>query len=278
MRVPNKSRSDTAKPTILPIVTCMGRLEHLKQTLPRVVREFGRAVVVDWSCPQKSGAWARRNFGAAVDVVEVPGQRYFHKTRALNLGARRAAMLGASRLLFLDADTLVETGLCAACEQSLVPGEFGMADRHGTRRRPSLTGVLLVSVTDFRRIGGYDEEFVNYGCEDLDMRCRLAILGKVRPVDLPPLLVYAISHDDSLRVQHYALTERGASERRNWQMLRSRVRQWTGKEIESLPEIVFILSEAGPRTSSLPVPALRRGPPDVGARLGRVRWGTPLKG
>lgn len=262
---------------IIPVITCMGRLEHLKQTLPRVVREFGRALVVDWSCPQKSGAWARRNFGAAVDVVEVPGHRYFHKTRALNLGMRRAALLGASWLLFLDADTLVETGLRAACEQSVIPGEFGMADRLERRRRPSLTGVLLVSVEDFRRIGGYDEQFVNYGCEDLDMRCRLALLGNVRPVDLPPLLVHAIAHDDWLRVQHYALAEREASERRNWEILRSRVRQWTGKEIESLPELVFILSEGGPGAASRRQ-ALQGVPTNRGARLGRVRWGAPLKG
>jgi hypothetical protein len=272
MRAPNNGRSERVKITMIPIITCMGRLAHLQKTLPGVIREFERAIVVDWSCPQKSGEWARRHFGPAVEVVEVAGQRYFHKARALNAGARRAAMLGAEWLLFLDADTHVVPGLRAACE-AVAPGEFAMADRADRRRLPSLTGVLLVALADFDRIGGFDDVYVNYGCEDLDMRCRLAILGKVRPADLPPFLVRAIPHDDWLRVQHYAVPDPQASGRHNWQFLKRRIRQWTGRDIESLPEIQDILYESRP--SMAPRPRLVRR--DVGSRIGRIRWGAPLK-
>jgi GT2 family glycosyltransferase len=220
----------------------MGRLAHLQQTLPRMVEEFGRVVLVDWSCPQASGTWARSRFASGeVHVLSVPGQPRFHKTRALNAGAKLARQIGADWFLVLDADTVVMPGLRATCERYARPRRFALGDRVGSERLRSLTGVLLVSSRDFEDIGGYDEAFEGYGAEDLEMRCRLILRGGLAIQDLPPHLVHALPHGDDLRTRYYEMSNVAASERRNFSLLRERLRAWTGRELESIPQIQNVL-------------------------------------
>jgi GT2 family glycosyltransferase len=228
----------------------MGRLAHLRQTLPLVVAEFEQAILVDFSCPEHSGRWAKQRFGAAIDVVEVPGQSRFHKTRALNAGARRAAELGSAWLLFLDSDTLVAPGLLAACAQRAVAGQFVLGDRHGWSRLESLTGVLLVARADFEGLGGYDESFANYGFEDVEMRCRLRLRGNLAVADLPTGLCRGMPHGDELRTKFYASKNRSASEKKNFAKLRALVRRWTGRDISAVPEIQDILYQSTPKDAN----------------------------
>src|SRR3954469_164023 len=95
------------------VVPCMGRLAFLRQTLPAFLRQPAmRYCLVDYSCPEGCGAWVERDFPAEVAsgrlaIERVAGEAHFHKTRAHNLGARRAVAAGAEVLCFLDADTLV---------------------------------------------------------------------------------------------------------------------------------------------------------------------------
>jgi hypothetical protein len=228
---------------IVPIVTCMGRLAYLRQTLPLIIEEFGRAVLVDWSCPQRSGQWARTTLGPDVEVVSVPGQTRFHKTRALNAGAHRAATLGAQWLFFLDADTVIAAGLGVACQRFACRGQFGVGDRvwPGPQSIPELTGVLLVGRADFDRVGGYDEAFRDYGHEDLEMRCRLRLLGGLRAVDLPANHFAAVHHGNALRSQFYPERDLGVSLGRNMSLLRQRVWSWTGRALEQVGEVRDLL-------------------------------------
>jgi hypothetical protein len=226
----------------------MGRLAHLRRTLPRLLEQFERIVLVDWSCPQESGQWARRAFGESVEVVQAPGNRYFHKTVAMNLGAQRASDLGAGWFFFVDADSFVEAGVREACEDCAKPGQFAIADRiwPGPFTIPSLTGVLLVSRDDFERVGGYDDAFRDYGSEDIEMRCRLRLLGGLTPVDLPPGLLTFVDHDEALRVRYYSEKSIRVSDDRNVTLLRERVRAWTQREFDGVSEIRDLLYNPHP--------------------------------
>src|SRR3954471_12220533 len=83
------------------ITTCMGRLDHLKQSLPKMVAQgCHQVIVVDYSCPQHSGEYVRNNF-PSVRVVSVAGQEHFSNWRARNAGASVAT---ADVLVFVDAD------------------------------------------------------------------------------------------------------------------------------------------------------------------------------
>ena len=53
-------------PTFSLIVTCKGRLMHLRQTLPLFCAlPDTEVILVDYGCPDGSGVWAAANFPAA---------------------------------------------------------------------------------------------------------------------------------------------------------------------------------------------------------------------
>jgi len=194
-------------PRIAAVTTCKGRLEHLKQTLPRLMAlPFDEVVVVDYDCPQGSGDWAEANC-PGVRVVRVTEAPSFHCARARNLGA---AATRAPWLLFIDADVLVEPDVLSVVRPLLRPGKFSRA----APLAKECWGTIFVSRADFDAVGGYDEVFRNWGGEDDDLVWSLKRIGR-REVGFPGALVEPIPHSDALRTQHYADQDRFGSGRRN---------------------------------------------------------------
>lgn len=187
------------------VTTSVGRLAHLRRSLPLLLQHTAAPIyVVSAECPDGSAAWASRQ-SPRVTAVELDAPRApdgalrFHKARCQNAGARAALARGATRLAFLDADTLVSEGFGAV---ALRPGpdvRISGAKDHG------LTGLIVVPAQAFGVTGGYDESFVEYGTEDLDFRLRLYAKG-YRFVRLPPRLTRVLSHDDALRLRHHDLS------------------------------------------------------------------------
>lgn len=205
----------------------MGRLAHLQDSLPTFPKP---CVVVDYSCPDGSGDWAEAR-GAT--VVRVRDEQYFHKTRALNLGARRAIELGATRLAFLDADTLVQPGFeefastRATC-LIVPPGN------------PALVGILVTPVDDFLKVGGYDVNYQGWGCEDLDMRLRLHLEGSIFET-VPSVFLSSIPHGNDLRTQHYVVKNHMVSRATNAIRFEKVIRSLTGKSPTDLDDTAKLL-------------------------------------
>jgi hypothetical protein len=233
------------------IVTCMGRLAFVKQTVPTIIGELSgqlaRAArpaiyycLVDFSCPDASGAWLEKEYPNLVEagrvrVVRAPGQMFFHKTVALNLGARAALAAGADALCFVDADTSLRPEAFERIFALAGRGRFLVVDRApGGASVPSLTGLLAVSAEDFRRAGGYAEAFEDWGSEDLEMRLRLHLRYGLEPVFLPPALFSALAHGNWLRSRFHRERDIARSAVRNYAELARLVRQWTGAELEAL--------------------------------------------
>lgn len=193
----------------------MGRLAHLKETFAAFPKP---CVVVDYSCPDRSGDWAEEQ-GAA--VVRIPGETHFHKTRALNAGAQRAIELGATQLAFLDADTIVNPGFV-----DYVRGKTTSLICHPWH--PPLVGVLITPTEDFLRVKGYDEGYRGWGCEDLDMRLRLHLSGSVFEY-LPSTDLSSIQHNDELRTQNYVVKNHMISRALNAIRMEGVIRALTGK-------------------------------------------------
>ncbi|HEY7370812.1 MAG TPA: hypothetical protein VIF57_01445, partial [Polyangia bacterium] len=154
------------------VATCMGRLAFVKQTLPTVIADAAiRYCLVDFSCPDRAGDWLEATHAARVEagamaVARVQGQQFFHKTAALNAGARAALARGARTLCFADADTAFVAGAFAEIGALLAPGTFLVCEHGpGGASIPSLTGLLVVAARDFERAGGYDEAFADWGSE-----------------------------------------------------------------------------------------------------------------
>jgi hypothetical protein len=225
------------------VVTCMGRLAFVKRTLPTVIAEpAARYCLVDFSCSERAGDWLESTYPDRVRegtmmVVRSEGRRFFHKTAALNLGAGAAIARGARTLCFADADTAFAAGAFGEVAALLRPAQFLVSGPGAAGESiPSLTGLLVVDADDFRRAGGYDEAFEDWGSEDIEMRLRLHLKWGLAAAFIPPRLVRPLRHGDWLRTQFHRERDLRKSAVRNQALLRARVEQWTHQPLEHLPE------------------------------------------
>lgn len=189
------------------VTTCMGRLSHLRQSLPRLASQPGAdCIVVDYSCPEQSGEWALANL-PGTRVVRVEGESCFNLARARNAGA---AVCDADWICFIDADVLIQPSFSAEVAELLKPGAFYRPDPFD-----ALTwGTVIVARNDFERIGGYDDIIQGWGGEDDDLYARLQMAGS-RPAGFPGRLMAGIDHGEIDRVKHYAIKDRLLSQRIN---------------------------------------------------------------
>ncbi|MEO7635359.1 MAG: glycosyltransferase family A protein [Sphingomicrobium sp.] len=212
------------------ITTCKGRLEHLKRSLPRML-ELGAAeiIVVDYSCPEGTGAYVREHF-PAVRVVSVEGQEYFSNWRARNVGA---AVATGDLLIFCDADTILAPNAIEWIAAHLPERSFGFLQRDATSHlnrtnlrlgTNQLRGFHVVPAKAFKALGGYDDVLEGYAAGgDTDLEQRLA-LARFKHFPIDPAIVEDVvehgnedrmkNHRDSIRVSYaagllYRMTKRG---------------------------------------------------------------------
>jgi glycosyltransferase involved in cell wall biosynthesis len=192
------------------ITTCMGRLDHLKQSLPKMVAQgCHQVIVVDYSCPQHSGEYVRNNF-PSVRVVSVAGQEHFSNWRARNAGASVAT---ADVLVFVDADIILADGAIEWLDEHLAEGAHGLVERPDMQRfnqrklavgGNQLGGFDVIPAAEFRRVGGYDEVFQGYASgADVDLKLRLPLAGLATFAIEPSIIERVIEHDFESRLQHH---------------------------------------------------------------------------
>jgi hypothetical protein len=229
------------------VVTCMGRRAFLEQTIASVRAPGDPAApgycLVDFSCPDRAGDWLEATYrddvrAGTMVVVRVEGREFFHKTAALNQGARAAIDRGARHLCFADADTMFAPGACAEIGARIGDGRFLIAsgDAATGASVPSLTGLAVVGSDAFMEAGGYDETFEDWGSEDVELRLRLHLRLGLEAVSLPPGLVWPLRHGNWTRSRFHRERDLRKSGSRNYSLLQERVRQWTGQPLENLPE------------------------------------------
>jgi glycosyltransferase involved in cell wall biosynthesis len=193
------------------ITTCKGRLDHLKQSLPTMVGQGAKdVIVVDFSCPQGSGGFVSANF-PSVRLVPVEGQKHFSNWKARNAGASAA---GGDVLVFVDADTLLAERAIERLSESLPENAYGFFDQKTSRSfnragprlaANQLKGFHAVPAEAFRRLGGYDEVLEGYAAgADTDLEDRLGMIGVHGHLLEPALVASVIEHDAASRTEHHA--------------------------------------------------------------------------
>ncbi len=193
------------------ITTCKGRLDHLKVSLPRMMAQAAKEViVVDYSCPQGTAEFVAATY-PSVGVVNVPDEQHFSNWKARNAGAAAAT---AGVLVFVDADTIFADGAIDWLESHLPERSYGFflrkASRAFNRGGPKLAlnqlkGFHVVPADAFRRIGGYDEVLEGYAAgADTDLEERLSMLGLKREALDPSIVESVIEHDIASRTAHHA--------------------------------------------------------------------------
>ena len=197
------------------ITTCRGRLAHLRETLPSLAAQSNAAViVVDYGCPDKSGAWVEANF-PQVEVVRSDESTRFELARARNLGAQRVQ---SPWMCFIDADTRADAGFAERLKPLLQTGRFYQAEP----RNIETWGTSICAKTDFDRVGGYDEVIQGWGKEDDDFYARLLLAG-VHYGTFPGDMLHGIRHPEVERVAHYAVKDRWLSESINYVYCRAKI-------------------------------------------------------
>ena len=181
-----------------------------------------------------------------VRVIEVDNQKYFHKACAQNIGVANSR---GELLFFCDSDIILDPSTLTQLMEQLLekPDTFGtlagvreternarggnnvvcfgyelelriangrvlkIVDHEedaedGTRNAP---GLLLVRRQHFLEIEGYNSDLHGWGWEDQDMISRLTLAAGLRREIFGHAL--HISHEDSLRVAHYPMSNRWES-------------------------------------------------------------------
>ncbi|MEO7602872.1 MAG: glycosyltransferase family A protein [Sphingomicrobium sp.] len=194
------------------ITTCMGRLDHLKQTLRRMLEQpDSEVIVVDWSCPQDTAGHVAKHFPAA-RVVKVEGQGVFSNWAARNAGAAQAT---GEFVVFCDADTMLRPDALEWIGARLPPRAYGHFERNATSQFNTtnlrlgfnqLRGFHVLQRAIFDRFGGYDDVLAGYAAgADTDLETRLSIFGFKRFVLDPAIIEQVVEHGNEDRFRNHKI-------------------------------------------------------------------------
>lgn len=152
-----------------------GHRELLEETLPKC--EWGNILVVDYSCPQKTGDWAEKS-KLKVQVLRAEASRLLDgspvvsRARALNAALRH---LRGQWVLLGDPQLYPVPGTRDAVLQA--------ASAHGQvvlvqdKPVPAALGLLAAPVDLLLDAGGYLPAYVGHGAEAPDVRLRMSLSG-----------------------------------------------------------------------------------------------------
>jgi radical SAM protein with 4Fe4S-binding SPASM domain len=201
-----------SKPRLSFFTVCMGRLHHLKETLPKNLAwnadhpdiEF---VILDYNSPDGMGEWVQAELAEHLRSGRLVYYRYddaqfFSYSHSRNMAAR---LCSADIICNVDADNLTGPGYATYVDRQMqdkdllvgcdledgvfttIPNDFGFTGRMAVRREL------------FLETGGYDEDMIAWGYEDLDLYNRLERRGlRCAPIDRRFLT--ALPHDDKERI------------------------------------------------------------------------------
>jgi hypothetical protein len=154
------------------VVPCMGRLDELRASIGSLLSQpKSSCVLVDYSCPDGAGRWARAHHPEVV-VRTIEGRRRFRGAESRNAGADAADEDG--HLCFLDPGVRAAPGFSEFALAECGEGVFLTREGGG----PGSDSALVCRKSDFERVGGFEEVFHGgRGAEFEDLKERLRRAG-----------------------------------------------------------------------------------------------------
>lgn len=243
------------------VTACMGRLKHLKQTLPRRIHPKCENIVVDWSCPDNCGDWVEKNF-PDVKVIRVTGHSTFNHSQSRNIGFEYAT---GEFICQADADLIINPSFFNLLSTfkndayyTRMPLQLFM-DRNFATRRPwldgkegvkkreetfnelitplwewvddngilqcdygPLTGCIVFPRKILNNVGGFDTSIEHYGCEDLAFRVTLIMDGGLTERTWGSGYINTINHSDADRMKFQKLNNIREAANTGWMQISSK--------------------------------------------------------
>lgn len=171
-------------PSISFCTTCMGRLHHLKETLPANISsnsDYPRHdfILLDYNSSDGMGEWVKTELGTLLDSGKVKYFRvkdnypYFHVSHAKNIVHKLAT---GDIVCNVDADNFTGKGFASYLAECFLENSNRVI--HGSwELRAGSHGRIAVKRKNFSLVGGYDERMQGWGYEDLDLIKRLNYFG-----------------------------------------------------------------------------------------------------
>jgi|GEM_PF-1070753 len=222
-------------PSLSFCTTCMGRLEHLKQTLPKNLHDNPEKdvqfVVVNYGGDPEMESWIKRSFPDEIHegrlkYVSYPAAEYFHMAHAKNMAHR----LADGRIVCnLDADQFTGPGFASYIVSEMrdekdehgKPVKSNIYCRHDPVQmvqeapdKHSSLGKIAVKKADFDAIRGYDESISGWGDDDRQLIARLTVQRGLRAHAIPMEFAHPIQHSDEVRLENYSPAAQSASQKR----------------------------------------------------------------
>lgn len=66
----------------------------------------------------------------------------------------------------------------------------------------SVGGIIMISKDAFNKIGGYDSNFIGWGCEDVEIERRSNLQNRVSRIGVDDAICWHLQHDNTIRTEH----------------------------------------------------------------------------
>jgi cellulose synthase/poly-beta-1,6-N-acetylglucosamine synthase-like glycosyltransferase len=149
--------------------TCMGRLHHLKKTLPENLSnskkyQNSEFIVLDYNSSDGLEDWMKDNMMQEINNGRVVYYKTFeHKYFKMSHSKNMAHRLATGDVLFnLDADTFINNKICGYINEELK--DELLIFRH--------SGSVCLLSKFFHKVRGYEEKMIGWGQDDKDLYWR----------------------------------------------------------------------------------------------------------
>ncbi len=193
--------------------TCMGRLHHLKETLPANIRNsvaYGAIefVLLNYNSNDGMDQWVAKEMKEHIEngflvYLKTSEPKYWHAAHAKNIVTKYAT---GEIVVNVDSDCFVLEGYVEYIN-ALFNKETNMFLTGRTPMAPAdAVGRVCVLKSDFLRVNGYDENLDGYGFEDTDLYSRLREIG-IEEKDIDLKFMASIDHGHADRIQNTNLLD-----------------------------------------------------------------------
>lgn len=200
--------------------TCRGRVQHLRETLPKNLADnasFENTVFIVLGYGDRDGL---DEFMRSPEIMQhiqsgrvvyynFPEPEVFHMAGAKNMAHRCGMREGATILVNLDADNFTTPNFAQYIADQFKedPKCFLWAKMLRGVLPRGINGRIAMTKHAFLNIGGYDEKFDTWNHDDKDANMRLRRLG-YNGRQIHPRYLDAIRHTDKMRFKEYPHVEK----------------------------------------------------------------------